>query len=321
MDQTASPLVGTIAEQVAALDLSGDGARSKVQAHRPHREAFWAFVLGQAEPWHHRHLTRLLQLWENANTKWYDGELIPPIILLAEPSAPVIYGQCSPISGYGARSEIRIRPSLLRGTHPHIEQRGEGADRFVDDVLLHEQIHQWQQEILVEHEHSYHGHGPIFRDKANQISADLGLGPVRTMKRRGPDRELPSCAQWPHCVRPPDHYLGAYVPTIGDKEEVNLADLAADQMLKLASTLAELGPDWESRPEQEVRTLEEAQKKLAEAFEDIGLWVYSFHTDKDEDSLARPVDLNDPSWAGRKLIEEWLAAKAASGDMDLDEDD
>jgi hypothetical protein len=62
-------------------------------------------------------------------------------------------------------------------------------------------------------ESAYHGHGPTFRDKANEISARLGLGRVRTNKKRGKDEHLPSCSHWPHNVRDAKaYYLGAYVP-------------------------------------------------------------------------------------------------------------
>lgn len=67
-------------------------------------------------------------------------------------------------------------------------------------------------EITRKTEESYHGHGPTFRDACNRIGAILGLPLVRTSKKRGADKDLPSCAQWPHNVRPPDDYLGAYVP-------------------------------------------------------------------------------------------------------------
>lgn len=218
-----------------------------------HREAFWSYVLDQAEPWHRDHLTRLYRVWEDANAKWYDGALVPPIILLAEPSEPKTYGQCYDVSSYGARSEIRIRPSLLAGTHPHIRHGGAGANRFGDDVLLHEQIHQWQHELLGTDEDAYHGHGPTFRDKANRIGAELGLDPVRTMKRRGTDKDLPSCAQWPHCVRPADHYLGAYVPPSRDRlsEEAMAQALARKygaRVLRRALELAEAAVDPEVEP-------------------------------------------------------------------------
>ena len=55
---------------------------------------------------------------------------------------------------------------------------------------------------------TYHGHGPKFRDQCNRIGAMLGLPPVRTGKARGKDKGLPSCAYWPHCVRPADYYQG-----------------------------------------------------------------------------------------------------------------
>jgi hypothetical protein len=58
----------------------------------------------------------------------------------------------------------------------------------------------------------FHGHGPGFRDKANEIGTHLELGPVRTSKKRGPKKDLPSCSQWPHCIRPLEHYLGAFRP-------------------------------------------------------------------------------------------------------------
>jgi hypothetical protein len=222
-------------------------------ADRAHREAFWAYVLDQAEPWHRKHLARLFAAWDEANAKWYDGVLVPPILLLAEPSAPQVYGQCSTVSSYGARSEIRIRPSLLAGTHPHLRRAGEGADRFAADVLLHEQVHQHQQEVLGVDEEAYHGHGPTFRDKANEIGAALGLAPVRTSKRRGPDRDLPSCAQWPHCVRPADHYRGAWVPASRDRlsEEAVAHRLAAKygaRVLRRALELAEAAVDPREEP-------------------------------------------------------------------------
>jgi hypothetical protein len=173
------------------------------------------YAVSQGEPWHRGHLGRLYGLWDDINARWFGGELTVPVIVLSEPSAPDIYGQCGTVSAHGCRSEIRIRPSLLAGTHPHVTHAGEGANRVADDVLRHEVIHQWQQEITGQTEGSYHGHGPTFRDRCNLIGADLGLPRVRA-KKRGRDRDLPSCSQWPHCVRPDEYYLGAYVPASRD---------------------------------------------------------------------------------------------------------
>jgi hypothetical protein len=179
-----------------------------------HREDFHRYVLDEAEPWHREHLGRLYELWEEWNRAHFAAAMVPPYILLNEPVAPNVYGDCGVVSGFGGRSQIRLRPSLLWGTHPVVRDGGAfaaGRFIFVADVLLHEMIHQWQQEITGTREKSYHGHGPTFRDRANAIGAVLGLPPVRTCKSRGKDADLPSCSQWPHNVRPPDFYMGAYV--------------------------------------------------------------------------------------------------------------
>jgi hypothetical protein len=34
---------------------------------------------------------------------------------------------------------------------------------------------------------------------------------------RGKDKDFPSCALWPHCVRPRNYYRGAYVPQAAKK--------------------------------------------------------------------------------------------------------
>jgi hypothetical protein len=51
-----------------------------------------------------------------------------------------------------------------------------------------------------------------FAALCNEIGQALGLPPVRSMKKRGKDKDLPSCAHWPLNVRPRDYYLGAYKP-------------------------------------------------------------------------------------------------------------
>ena len=184
-----------------------------------HRAAFVDYVLEHAEEWHRAHLTRLYMLWEDWNGEHFDSQLWPPYIELLEPPAPTVYGSCAPVSGFGGKLGIRLRPSLLTGTHPHMRHglcHEEGRVLFVADVLLHEMIHQWQQEVSGDTDEGYHGHGPAFRDKANEIGAKLGLGQTRTSKKRGKDKALPSCSQWPHNVRPEGYYLGAYVPARRD---------------------------------------------------------------------------------------------------------
>jgi hypothetical protein len=133
-----------------------------------------------------------------------------------------VYGLTALVSSWGGKAEIRLRPSLLTGEHPHMRSEQsfqEGRFLFVADVLLHEMVHQYHMEITGQMEDDYHGHGPEFRDVANRIGADLGLPPVRMSKKRGPDKDLPSCAQWPHCVRPSEYYLGAYIDPQREREK------------------------------------------------------------------------------------------------------
>jgi len=80
-------------------------------------------------------------------------------------------------------------------------------------------IHQYHQEITEQNDGSYSGHGPAFSAKANEIGKALGLPPVgRTRNKRDhSEKGLQSPSQWPHDVRDPDYYLGAFVPSSTDK--------------------------------------------------------------------------------------------------------
>jgi hypothetical protein len=213
------------------------------------RASFRAFVVDQAEPWHRAHLGRLYALWDEWNAAFFEGRLAPPYILFSPPESARAYGDCANISSFGGRAQIRIRPSLLTGTHRHLrpgDAFAAGRARFVADVLLHECVHQWHFEVTGQTEASYHGHGPAFAATCNQVGAALGLPPVRSMKRRGKDREMPSCAQWPICVRPPGFYLGAYAHAEADDAgEADDADdgLAGEQGGPLASALDQILAD------------------------------------------------------------------------------
>ena len=166
---------------------------------------------------------RLYDLWERWNEEFFEGLMIPSLIQLTDPGQTHRYGVCTNFSGLaGIRSAIKIRASILDGTLrdlKHGSRNPEGLRRFLEDVLLHEMIHQYHQEITGEHDKSYSGHGPAFSAKANEIGARLGLAAVgRTCKKRDhKDKGLESPSQWPHDVRPDGYYLGAYVPASGDK--------------------------------------------------------------------------------------------------------
>jgi hypothetical protein len=178
-----------------------------------HRQAYQQFVLLEARPWYQQHLSRLYLLWSKWNQEYFSSALVTPYVLFAEPSSPQRLGDYSRVSGFGGHGQVRLRPSLLTGSHPSVradDKYAEGRFLFIADVFLHETVHQWQHEVLGDLEDGYHGHGPKFRDQCNRIGALLGLPPVRTSKARGKNKALPSCAYWPHCVRPADYYLGAY---------------------------------------------------------------------------------------------------------------
>ncbi len=194
------------------------------------RATFRAFVIGQAEPWHRAHLGRLYTRWDEWNAAFFQGRLAPPYILFSPHESARAYGDCSNISSFGGRAQIRIRPSLLTGTHRHMRQGesfAEGLARFVTDVLPHESVHQWHIEITGQIEESYHGHGPAFAATCTQIGAALGLPPVRSMKRRGSGAAMPSCAQWLICVRSADFYLGAYAYAQAEDAQAQAEDAQA----------------------------------------------------------------------------------------------
>jgi hypothetical protein len=179
-----------------------------------HRRAFATFVTSNDDDeWQLSvEAKRLYGLFHEWNQAYFHGQLLVPHILLSEPKSPRALGDTARYSGWGSRLQIRLRPSLLTGTYARLrsgEAFKEGRFRYTADVLLHELIHHHNEEILHEPETGWHGHGPKFRDECNRIGAELGLPPVRTSKRRGADQHLPSCAQWPHTVRPAAYYLGA----------------------------------------------------------------------------------------------------------------
>ncbi len=194
-----------------------------------HRVEYWTWVAEHADTHMRDTLIGLRDHWQESNARFFDGRMLLPYITLTEPSAPRIYGQCCPRSSWGSRMEIRLRPSLLTGTHPHLEVPyipdpeysdsvtpdwvawEEGRVTFVRDVLLHEMIHQHVMEHEPDvNENSYHGHGPVFTEHANRIGAVLGLPEVVVRNRGG--KVIPKAAQWPHCVAPPDRYRDVYQP-------------------------------------------------------------------------------------------------------------
>src|SRR5215208_261916 len=122
---------------------------------------------------------RLYDLWDEWNDEFFEGRMVPSLIQLTDPGQTHCYGCCTNFSGLaGIRSAIKIRSSILDGTLrdlKHGSRNPEGLRRFLEDVLLHEMIHQWHFEVTGEGDESYSGHGPAFSAKANEIGVALGL--------------------------------------------------------------------------------------------------------------------------------------------------
>ena len=94
MADSASPLLGTIPE-----------------ADRQLREHIRDFALTDAKPWHRTQLTRLYQVWEDANNRYYGGVMLAPIIQLLEPSAPDVLGESPPFPAMArAPRSVYARP-------------------------------------------------------------------------------------------------------------------------------------------------------------------------------------------------------------------
>lgn len=186
-----------------------------------HRIDYWTWVETHATDPARSALLALRDHWRAVNAAYFDGAMTEPYITLTEPSAPAIYGQCCPVSSWGSRLEIRVRPSLLDGRHPRLvpgKDHHPGRLRFVTDVVTHEAIHQWQTEINGATEDSYHGHGPTFAATANRIGKSLRLTAIKVKNRNG-SRDL-VCAHWPHNVRSASYYLGAYLGPVPDSRDI-----------------------------------------------------------------------------------------------------
>jgi hypothetical protein len=155
-----------------------NGTPTLPESHRRHRQEFKAFVEQQTDAWQHSaDAKRLYTLFDEWNAAYYDGSLTVPYLCLLEPGSPRTYGDTSRMSGWGGKLQIRLRPSLLIGTHPHMRpgpEYAEGRFLFIADVMLHEIVHQYHFEITGEVEDAFHGHGPQFSNRARTLFTSVG---------------------------------------------------------------------------------------------------------------------------------------------------
>lgn len=179
--------VGTMGKQPA----SKKSAAAIVSMRAPHRATAKVVELA-GQPF-----ARLLySAFTQYNDKFFGGLLGQALVLVTPPRTPRALGDYIKRDEHGLESRIRIAPNAL--------ERGE---LFCLDVLLHEMVHAWQEEVAEDGEDGYRGHGPKFAAACNAIGKLLGLPEVGVKGRDG----KPNCAHWPMCVRPAKYYPNKYV--------------------------------------------------------------------------------------------------------------
>jgi hypothetical protein len=181
------------------------------------RHAVFEYASVKAEAWE-TELAQFGALWREFNASFFGGALDEPHVAIGSPTSPKAWGEFTKIGGDGLRSFIVIRRTHVDGTFNQgkvplpgqtvrffrEDHSLEARWRHLADILLHEQIHQWQYQ---------HGsptkqkHDVEFTAKCNEISDALGIGRVVSRRRKGDPASLPIAAHWPMNVRPDGYYL------------------------------------------------------------------------------------------------------------------
>jgi hypothetical protein len=141
---------------------------------------------------------RNLYAWfDTFNAQFFSGRLAAPMVWIAPTSSPRAEGSYMPRDVHGLQSVIRIRPSVYKL-----------GDRFAVACLLHEMIHAYQHEVLLDMERGHKGHGPRFCETANTIGAAFGWPEVSPQGRGGKRRP----EYWPELPDGPVRKLKAPEP-------------------------------------------------------------------------------------------------------------
>ena len=241
-------------EQASELDGTPQDAELRAEIFR--------YSLEEASPAIRPYIQHLCERWIEYNDEYFGGELKEPFLAFEEPGFTTCYGEYSPLSAFGGSGQIMIRPSLLAGTLQDFREGNkdpEGLQRFMDQVLLHEMIHQWQVEVNHTDPgefRNYGGHGSTFSGKANEIGATLELPPVRLRNKKshsGKTAHLPNPSHWPHNVTPHEYYLSAYVPASKDEDEelrkALYTLLAKHGLMKVERVAREVWEGLQGKPE------------------------------------------------------------------------
>ena len=170
------------------------------------RKQIFDYAVSQADGPYKKFIPRLSQAWQKFNELYFDGSLTPAYIAITSPVSPKAIADCSIWSSYGGKHQIRIRENVINGEYKGFNSNHSIENRwlYILDVLLHEQVHQWQHEILDIYDDGYEGHGEEFTNKVNLIGLSLGLPLVD--KRRRKNKSIAISSQWPKNVRPAGYY-------------------------------------------------------------------------------------------------------------------
>jgi hypothetical protein len=179
------------------------------------RSEIRAFSLSEAEGPDREIVRALYETFDRHNTVFWAGELHPVPILISPPTSARAFADASEFSGFGCKQQMRVRPSVARGIHNSDRQPGvkpfhrmtpehdlEDRLRWLSDLVLHEMVHLWLNQIEHPGQHEHQGHGAAFTSECNRIGTVLGLPLVKSRRRRNDPPSLPISGQWPQNVRP-----------------------------------------------------------------------------------------------------------------------
>jgi hypothetical protein len=210
------------------------------------RAAIRDFSLREAEGPDRELIIALYEAFDEHNARFWDSALNPVPILITPPTSPKAFADASEFSGFGCRQQLRMRPACARGVFP-IGAYGaapkpgwrmlpghpfEDRLRWLSDVVLHEMVHLWLNQIEHPDRHDHQGHGKPFCAECNRIGAMVSppFPNVVPRRRKGDASSLPIGAQWPHNVRPGgEHgpYYGLLWELIQGEEELDDGGFAA----------------------------------------------------------------------------------------------
>jgi hypothetical protein len=179
-----------------------------------HRREFREFVTNDSEEKYKENLTMLYEHFDMCNNDHFNSELTtPPYITFSAPDYMGHLGSYSPVSDFGGGAHIKIRPALLGKRHPRTKNMPEdGKIRFVRDVLLHQMVHEYLDEVIGLDWEFVQSHGDAYLRKCNEIGERMGLGPVGPPNPPKSSEKRYSALYWPHVVRPSGYYGADYEP-------------------------------------------------------------------------------------------------------------